>query len=170
MSATWENTPGMAAACFSGLYCTLEDRGRGGIIDCGNGFLDGVVFCGGDVGSSTGGGGLGMCGGNGGCAASVLRLSEAGVIFAVSLFTVTGLGSLVCFLFVPGWVDSEWVCLVPSCVMSTSSVSHVPVLRSCLAVSGAACGFTVAFSVLLVPVWGVLTGRFSVFANFCKIS
>ena len=176
MSATWENmtagsllvTPEMAAACFSGYVCTLEGRGRGGIIDCDNGFFDSVAFCGGDAGGSTGGGGLGTCGGNGGCAASVLRVSGIGVIFPVPLFTVTGLGSLVCFLFVPGCVDSERVCFVPSCVIRTSSSSHVPVLRSCLVVSGIACDFIVAFSVLLVPVWGLPSGRVSV-ANLCKI-
>ena len=83
-----------------------------------------------------------MCGGNGVCAASVLGLSETWVVFPVPLFTVTGFGSVVCLLFVPGCVDSEWVCFVPSCVISTSSVSHVFVLRSCLVVSDAPCDFT----------------------------
>ena len=108
VSATWEGVNvdsfalGMAAACFSGWFCTL---GRGGIIDCG--FFGDVVF-----GGSAGSGGLGSCGGNGGCTASVLRLSETGGIFPVTLFTVTGLGSSVCFLFVPGCVDSNRVCFV----------------------------------------------------------
>ena len=74
-SANWESvnvgslTLGMAAACFSGWFCTL---GRD-IIDCGTGFFSDVVFDGGDFGGSTGSGGLSSCGGNGGCAASVLR-------------------------------------------------------------------------------------------------
>ena len=172
VSATWENvsegslfvTLGLAAAGFSG-FLTLE--GRGGIIDCGNGFFSGVVFGGGDFVGSTGGGGLGTCGGNGGCAASVLRLSETGDVFPVPLFTVTGLGSSTCFLFVPGCVDSEWVCLVPSCTISTLSASQEPVSRSDLAVSDTPCGFTITFSGLPAPIWGLFSGRASTFANLC---
>ena len=143
---------GMAAACFIGDCGTSESGGRGGIIDCG--FLYGVVFGAGDVGGSIGSGGLDMCGGNGGCAASVLRLSKTGGIFPVTLFTVTGLGLSVCFLFVPGCVDSERVCFVSSCTMSTSSASHGLVLRSGLVMSGFSCGFTVAFSALSAPIRG----------------
>ena len=76
MTVDWDSLLvilGMAATCFSGRCCTLESEGRGGIIDCG--FLYGVVFGAGDVGGSIGSGGLDVCGGNGGCAASVLRLS-----------------------------------------------------------------------------------------------
>ena len=72
-----------------------------------------------------------MGGGNGGCAASVLRLSGAWVVFPVPLFIVIGFDSVEYFPFVPGCVDSEWVCSLPSCVISTSSVSLVFVLRSC---------------------------------------
>ena len=99
----------------------------------------------------------------------MLRLSETWVIFPVPLFTVTGFGLSVCFLFVPGCVDSEWVCFVPLCKLSTSSVSHVLVLRSCLVVSDASCDFTFAFSDLPVPVQGLPSGRVSVIANLCKI-
>ena len=153
VSATWEGVNvdsfalGMAAACFSGWFCTLG-RDRGGIIDCGTGFFSDVVFDGGDFGGSAG------SGGNGGCAASVLRLSKTGGIFPVTLFTVTGLGLSVCFLFVPGCVDSERVCFVSSCTMSTSSASHGLVLRSGLVMSGFSCGFTVAFSALSAPIRG----------------
>ena len=159
-------TLGMAAACFSGWFCTLG-RDRGGIIDCGTGFFSDVVFDGGDLGGSAGSGGLSSCGGSGGCAASVLRLSETGGIFPVTLFTVTGLGSSVCFLFVLGCVDSERVCFVSSCTMSTSSVSHGLVLRSGLVMSGFSCGFTVAFSALSAPIRGLSSGRVPVFASSC---
>ena len=141
-------TLGLAAACFSGFF-TLE--GRGGI-DCGNDFFGDVVFGGGDLGGSTGGGGLGTCGGNGGCAASVLRLGETGDVIPVPLVTVTGLGSSTCFLFDPGCVGFGWACLVPLCTISMSSAPHEPVLRSDLAVSDIPCGFAMTFSGLPAPI------------------
>ena len=91
---------GTAAASFSGGCSTLEGRGRGGIIDCG--FLCGVVFSGGDVGGTTGIGGLGVGGGNGGCATSVLRLSGAWVVFPVPLFIVIGFDPVEYFLLYRG--------------------------------------------------------------------
>ena len=151
----------VAAVFFSGDCGTSESGGRGGIIDCG--FLYGVVFGAGDVGGSIGSGGLGMCRGGGGCAASVLHLSETWVVLPISLFTVTGFDSVVCLPFVLGCVDSKWVCFVPSCVIVTSSESPVSALRSCVLV------VLSAFLDLPAPVWGLPSGRVSVIANLCKI-
>ena len=99
----------------------------------------------------------------------MLRLSGAWVVFPVPLFIVIGFDSVEYFPFVPGCVDSEWVCSVPLCVTSTSSVSLVFVLRSCLVVSDAPWDFTSIFSGLSVPVRGLPSGRVSAFASLCKI-
>ena len=152
MSATWEYvsigslnvTLGMAAACFSGIF-TLE--GRGGI-DCGSDFFGVVVFSGGSPAGSAGGGGLGTCGGNGGCITVVLRLGGTGGATPVSLVVETGLGFSSCFLFGLACGDSEFVCLVPSCTMSMSSAFFEPVSRSDF-VSDAPHGFVTTFSGLL---------------------
>ena len=153
---------GMAAACFSGGCGTSESGGRGGIIDCG--FLYGVVFGAGDVGGSIGSGGLDVCGGDGGCAASVLCSSETWDVLPISLFTLTGFNSVVCLPFVLGCVHSKRVCFVPSCVIITSSESPVSVLRFCVMVALSAFFFD-----LPSPVWGLPSGRVSVIANLCKI-
>ena len=122
----------MAAAFFSGDCDTSESGGRGGIIDCG--FLYGI-FSAGDVGGSIGSGVLGVCGGDGSCAASMLCSSETWDVLLISLFTVTGFNSVVCLPFVLGCVYSKRVCFVPSCVIVTSSESPVSALRSCVMVA-----------------------------------
>ena len=161
MSATWEYvsigslnvTLGMAAAGFSGSF-TLE--GRGGIA-CGSNFFSDVVFIGEGPAGSAGGGGLGTCGGNGGCITFVLRLGRTGGATPVSLVVETDLGFSSCFLFGLACGNSECVCLVPSCIMSMSSAFFEPVSRSGF-VLDTPHGFVTTFSGLLASAWGLPSG------------
>ena len=93
-------------------------------------------------------------------------MGGTGGVTPVSLVVVTGLGSSSCFLFDLACVDSEWVCLVPSCTISTSLAPHEPVSRSDF-VSDAPCGFVTTFSGLLAPIWGLSSGLVFDFADLC---
>ena len=91
-------TPELAAASFSGI---VTGKVRGGIDD-GSVFFGDAGFGGGDFGGPIGSEGFGTCGGNGGCALSVLRLGEAGGTASFLSDMTIGPGSSVCFLLDPG--------------------------------------------------------------------